>query len=102
MRLSRARLEQLKNWVARYDYSQGVRNKDFFSTLKGTRVLFKVVPSNPDFRVQFVDRSPDYTVTVTTSLAFISKTIRIQIVTSDPDVKLQKVTSSGDFEAYFQ
>ena len=75
--------------------------RGYLGTLKGQKVVFKVVNSFPDLKVQFVNSFPDYKVKVATSKSFAQETIKIQVVNSFPDVKLQKVNSFGDFEAYF-
>ena len=75
-------------------------NKSYLAQFKGKKVIFKVVTSFPDLKVQFVDSFGDYKVKMSNSSSFSKATIKIQIVTSFPDVKLQKVSSFGDFEAF--
>ncbi len=76
--------------------------KGYLATLKGKKVVFKVVNSFPDLKVQFVDSFGDYKVKMSNNKSFAKETIKIQVVTSFPDVKLQKTTSFGDFEAYIE
>ena len=75
-------------------------SKSYLAQFKGQKVIFKVVTSFPDLKVQFVDSFGDYKVKMSNSSSFSKATIKIQIVTSFPDVKLQKVSSFGDLEAY--
>lgn len=77
-------------------------SKGYLATFKGQKITFKVVNSNADLKVQFVDSWGDYKVQVAKNSSWSKSTIKIQVVTSNPDVKLQKVTSWGDFEAYFE
>ena len=76
------------------------KGKGYLAIFKGKKVIFKVVNSYPDLKVQFVDNYGDYKVKISDSRSFAKETIKIQIVTSHPDVKLQRVSSFGDFEAY--
>lgn len=76
------------------------KGKGYLAIFKGQKVIFKVVKSFPDLKVQFVNSFGDYKVKISDSRSFAKETIKIQIVTSFPDVKLQRVSSFGDFEAY--
>ena len=75
-------------------------SKGYLAMFKGKKVVFKVVNSFPDLKVQFVSSFGDYKVKISESKSFATKTIKIQVVTSFPDVKLQKVNAFGDFEVY--
>lgn len=70
--------------------------------LKGKKVIFKIVDTYPDLKVQFVEAFGDYKVKVADSKTFSDKTIKVKIVTAFPDVKLQKVNAFGDFEIVFE
>ena len=84
-----------KNW--RYNMGYG---KGYLAMFKGQKVVFKVVNSFPDLKVQFVDSFGDYKVKIADNRSFAKETIKVQIVTSFPDVKLQRVSSFGDLEVY--
>jgi S-adenosylmethionine hydrolase len=71
-------------------------------TLKGQKVIFKVVDNFPDLKVQFVDHFGDLKVKISNSKSFTKKTIKIKVVTSFPDVKIEKVKNFGDIEAYIE
>ncbi len=75
-------------------------SKGYLATLKGKKVIFKVVKSNPDLKVQFVDKFPDYKVKILNKKSFAKETITIQIVDRSPDVKLQRVDNFADFEVF--
>ena len=77
-------------------------SKGYFATLKGKKVIFKVVNSFPDIKVQFVDNFGDYKVKILNSKSSIKETIKIQIVNSFSDVKFQKTNSHADFEAFIE
>ena len=76
--------------------------KGYLSTVKGKKVIFKVVNSSPDLKVQFVEGYADYKVKIANNRAFAKETIRIQVVNYGADVKLRKVTAFADFEAYIE
>ena len=60
-------------------------SKGYFATLKGKKVIFKVVNSFPDIKVQFVDNFGDYKVKILNSKSSIKETIKIQIVNDETE-----------------
>ena len=99
LNLSNERISCVLAWVSSVNwFLAGIS----FATLKGKKVIFKVVNSFPDIKVQFVDNFGDYKVKILNSKSSIKETIKIQIVNSFPDVKFQKTNSHTDFEAFIE
>ena len=55
--------------------------KGYLASFKGQKVIFKVVNSFPDLKVQFVDSFGDYKVKISDIRSFAKETIKIQVVT---------------------
>lgn len=77
-------------------------SKGYLAIFKGKKVIFKIVKSNPDLKVQFVDRFPDYKVKILDRKSFCKEVIKIQVVDRLPDVKLQRVNSFADFDIFIE
>lgn len=73
-------------------------DKDYFKTLKGDKVVFKIVKMRPDIKVKFVDVMPDYRIEMVNKKAFAKETIRVEVVEMFPDVRLKKVDHFADFK----
>jgi hypothetical protein len=67
---------------------------------KKKKVIFKIVTSSPDIKIQLVTYSADYKVKFVDSQSSAVETIKVQFVSYSPDVKFQQVSSSPDFEAF--
>lgn len=75
-------------------------SKNYFKTLKGKKVTFKVVNHFGDIKVKFDDTFADYKVKIVNSDSFSDEIIKVEIVEHFPDVILRKVSWNEDFEVY--